>query len=217
MRDAIAKAGVPFMVAHTLRFNSVVRAVREELATLGTLHQVCLSQRFEPSPLAWIDDPRLSGGGNILHTGVHSFDLLRFFAGADPSSVIARTRRLVTRHTEDSFVASFSFPTPLLGSVNGSRATAGRSGTIEIAGEHGQIHADHVHGWGVRLRGTRSEPLIVAPPVPTVRETLHAFARAIRDGEPPPITLTDGLWAVSMAEACYRSASSNREAEIEAS
>jgi predicted dehydrogenase len=178
---------------------------------------VCLSQRFEPSPLAWLDDPRVSGGGNILHTGVHSFDLLRFFAGADPSSVVARTRRLVTRQTEDSFVALFSFPTPLLGSVTGSRATASRSGTIEIAGEHGQIHADHVHGWGVRLHGTRSEPLIVASPVPTVRETLHAFARAIRDGEPPPITLTDGLWAVSMAEACYRSATSTREAEIEPS
>jgi predicted dehydrogenase len=217
IRDAIAEAGVPFMVAHTLRFNSVVRAVREEIAALGTLHQVCLSQRFEPSPLAWLDDPRVSGGGNILHTGVHSFDLLRFFAGADPSSVVARTRRLVTRQTEDSFVALFSFPTPLLGSVTGSRATASRSGTIEIAGEHGQIHADHVHGWGVRLHGTRSEPLIVASPVPTVRETLHAFARAIRDGEPPPITLTDGLWAVSMAEACYRSATSTREAEIEPS
>jgi predicted dehydrogenase len=58
--------------------------------------------------------------------------------------------------------------------------------------------------------------LTVASPVPTVRETLHAFARTIRDGEPPPITLADGLWAVSMAEACYRSASSTREAEVEA-
>jgi predicted dehydrogenase len=216
MRDAVAKAGVPFMAAHTLRFNSVVRAVREEIAALGALHQVCLSQRFEPSPLAWLDDPRVSGGGNILHTGVHSFDLLRFFAGADPTSVVARTRRLVTRQTEDSFVALFSFPAPLLGSVAGSRATASRSGTIEVVGEHGQIVADHVHGWAVRLRGTRSEPLTVATPVPTVREALRTFARMIRTGEPAPITLADGLWAVSMAEACYRSASSGREAEVEA-
>jgi predicted dehydrogenase len=216
MRDAVAKAGVPFMAAHTLRFNSVVRAVREEIAALGALHQVCLSQRFEPSPLAWLDDPRVSGGGNILHTGVHSFDLLRFFAGADPTSVVARTRRLVTRQTEDSFVALFSFPAPLLGSVAGSRATASRSGTIEVVGEHGQIVADHVHGWAVRLRGTRSEPLTVATPVPTVREALRTFARMIRTGEPAPITLPDGLWAVSMAEACYRSASSGGEAEVEA-
>src|SRR5262249_1388762 len=157
-----------------------------------------------------------SGGGNILHTGVHSFDLLRFFTAANPAAVIARTRRLVTRQTEDSFVALFSFPAPLLGSVAGSRATAGRSGTIEVVGAHGQIVADHARGWGARLRARHSEPLTVAPPVPTVREALRAFARMVRAGEPGPITLADGLWAVSMAEACYRSASSGREAEVEA-
>ena len=48
------------------------------------------------------------------------------------------------------------------------------------------------------------------------REALRAFARMVRAGLPPPITLGDGLWAVSMAEACYRSASSGGEAEVEA-
>jgi hypothetical protein len=37
----------------------------------------------------------------------------------------------------------------------------------------------------------------------------------VRDGEPAPISLADGLWAVSMAEACYRSTDSGLEAEIE--
>jgi predicted dehydrogenase len=216
IRDAVARAGVPFLVAHTLRFNSVVRAVRDGIDALGRLHQVWLSQRFEPSSLAWLDDPRLAGGGNLLHTGVHSFDLLRFFTGADPRSVVALTRRVVTRNSEDDFVALFSFHDPLLGVAAGSRATASRSGAIEIAGERGQIVADHVHGWAARLHGTRSEPLTVAPPVPTVRETLRAFARTIREGEPAPITLADGLWAVSMAEACYRSADFRREANVEA-
>jgi predicted dehydrogenase len=215
IRDAVAREGVPFLAAHTLRFNSVVRAVSDEIGSLGAVHQVWLSQRFEPSTLAWLDDPRLSGGGNLLHTGVHGFDLLRFFTGADPRSVVARTRRVVTRNAEDDFVALFSFDGPLLGSVAGSRATASRSGAIEIAGEHGQIVADHVHGWAARLRGWSSEPLAVAPPVPTVREALRAFARMVRDGEPAPISLADGLWAVSMAEACYRSAESGLEAKIE--
>ncbi len=216
IHDAVARAGVPFLAAHTLRFNSVVRAVRDEIGALGALHQVWLSQRFEPSSLPWIDDPRLSGGGNLLHTGVHSFDLLRFFTGADPRSVVARTRRVVTRNNEDDFVALFSFDDPLLGSVAGSRATASRSGAIEIAGEHGQIVADHVHGWAARLHGANSKALAIAPPVPTVREALRAFARTVRNGEPAPITLADGLWALSIAEACYRSAESGRDVEIEA-
>ena len=215
IRDAVANAAVPFLAAHTLRFNSVVRAVRDEIAALGALHQVCLSQRFEPSRLPWLDDPRVSGGGNLLHTGVHSFDLLRFFVEGDPRSVVARTRRVVTRNSEDDFVALFSFDGPLLASVAGSRATASRSGVIEVVGEHGQIVADHVHGWASRLRATSSETLAVAPPVPTVREVLRAFARTVRDGAPAPITLDDGLWTLSMAEACYRSANSGQEAEIE--
>jgi len=210
IRRAVDAAAVPCMVAQTLRFNSVVRAVRDNLGRLGTLHQVSLTQRFEPSLLAWLDDPRTSGGGNLLHTGVHSFDLLRFLTEENPRAVRAETRRVVTRQSEDNFAAVFSFSGPLLAVVSGSRATASRTGAIEIAGEHGQILADHVHGSALRIAGTKREPLEVPPMAPTVRETLRAFARILRDGSAPPITLDDGLWSVAMAEACYRSAESGK-------
>jgi myo-inositol 2-dehydrogenase/D-chiro-inositol 1-dehydrogenase len=208
IRRAVEAAGVPCMVAHTLRFNSVIRAVRDALARIGTLHQLSLTQRFEPSLLEWLDDPRVSGGGNLLHTGVHSFDLLRFLSGENPRAARAEIRRVVTRRSEDNFAAVFSFSGPLLAVVSGSRATASRCGTIEIAGEYGQIVADHVHGFAFHLSGTERAPLEIPPAAPTVRETLRAFARVLRDGSPPPITLEDGLWSVAMAEACYRSAES---------
>jgi predicted dehydrogenase len=214
IRRAVETAGVPCMVAQTLRFNAVVRAVRDNLGRLGALHQISLAQRFEPSLLEWLDDPRVSGGGNLLHTGVHSFDLLRFFGGENPRAAKAETRRVVTRRSEDNFAAVFSFPGPLLAVVSGSRATASRCGVIEIAGEHGQIMADHVHGFAVRLSGTECEPLEVPPEAPTVRETLRAFARVLCDGSPPPITLEDGLWSVAMAEACYRSAESGKTESV---
>ncbi|HSD11467.1 MAG TPA: Gfo/Idh/MocA family oxidoreductase [Candidatus Binatia bacterium] len=210
IRRAVGAAGVPCMVAHTLRFNSVVRAVRNDLGKLGALHQLSLTQRFEPSLLDWLDDPRVSGGGNLLHTGVHSFDLVRFLTGDNPRAVRAETRRVVTRQSEDNFAAVFSFSGPLLAAVSGSRATASRSGAIEVAGEHGEITADHVHGFAYRVSGAEREPLDVPPPVPTVRETLRAFARMLRGDPLPSITLEDGLWSVAMAEACYRSAESGK-------
>jgi predicted dehydrogenase len=210
IRRAVQSAAVPAMMAHTLRFNSVVRAARDAAQRLGPIHQVCLSQRFEPSRLDWIDDPRRSGGGNVLHTGVHSFDLLRFFTARDALAVCARVSRLFTARTEDNFVALFGFDGPLLGAVAGSRATASRSGAIEIVAERGQIVADHVGGSAVRIVGTRREPLAVDPPVHTVVETLRAFAALLRGARPAPITLDDGLWAVAMAQACYRSAESQR-------
>ena len=208
IREAVERATVPAMVAQTLRFDTVIRAVVSDLPRLGALHQICLTQRFEPSRLDWLDDRRVAGGGNVLHTGVHSFDLIRHLSGVNPRSALALTRRVVTRDTEDNFNAVFSFEGPLLASVAGSRATDGRSGAIEIAGEHGQIVADHVHGFAFHLRGTERRPIHVGPREPTVRETLRAFTRMLVSDAPPPITLDDGLWAVAMAEACYRSAQS---------
>src|SRR5205823_5241017 len=74
-------ARVPCLMAQTLRWNAVVRAIRARLPEIGALHAVVLNQRFEPSPLVWLDDPSMSGGGILLHTGVHSFDLVRFLTG----------------------------------------------------------------------------------------------------------------------------------------
>ena len=91
------------MVAHTLRFDSTIQTVRAHLPEIGPLHALYLSQRFEPSTLAWLDRRAESGGGIVLHTGVHSFDLLRFLTGLEVTRVWCRTAQVVTRETEDSF------------------------------------------------------------------------------------------------------------------
>ncbi|TMA94232.1 MAG: hypothetical protein E6J70_17505, partial [Deltaproteobacteria bacterium] len=83
-------AGVRCLMAQTLRWNAVVRALRARLPEIGALHAVVLNQRFEPSPLVWLDDPSMSGGGILLHTGVHSFDLVRFLTGCEVTEVFCR-------------------------------------------------------------------------------------------------------------------------------
>jgi len=63
MLDVVRAAGIPLMVAQTLRYNSVVRCLLAARERLGPIHALCLSQRFEPSRLGWIDDPVVAGGG----------------------------------------------------------------------------------------------------------------------------------------------------------
>lgn len=214
--DATSGAGVPVMVAHTLRFNHVVRAFKTALPTIGALHAVALTQRFEPSALAWLDRPRDSGGGMILHTGVHSFDLLRYLAEQDAMRVTASVTRVVTRETEDNFAVTVEMEGGVRAVIGGSRATAGRSGSIELAGRDGQLTGDHVHGLAARLVATTRTPLEIGAAVMTVQATLAEFAAALSERRRPAITLADGAKAVAIAEAFYRAIASGRAESVEA-
>jgi predicted dehydrogenase len=211
MCERIAASGTRCMVAHTLRFNAVVQTMKAHLHAVAPLHSIYLSQRFEPSPLAWLDRKAESGGGIVLHTGVHSFDLLRFLGGGEIEQVWCQTNKVFTKETEDNFAMTCSFSDSLLkGVVLGSRSTYSRCGLVEIVGEKGQLVGDHAHDFVYLLKGLVRTPLSVAPPVPTVRETLKAFVEGLQHGTSFPITVEDGLRAVAVAEACYRSAASGQ-------
>jgi hypothetical protein len=120
----------------------------------------------------------------------------------------AESRELVkANQTEDSFAMTCQLSNPsLVATIAGSRAMGGRVGLRELAGARGHLLADHVHGWVHLVRGTERLTLSVPSPVPTVRETLDAFVRALREGTSFPISIEDGLRAVAIADAAYRSA-----------
>lgn len=207
IRDLITASKVRCMVAHTLRFNAVVQTLKAHVPEIAPLHSLYLSQRFEPSPLAWLDHKAESGGGIILHTGVHSFDLLRFLSGDEVTHVWCQTNRVFTTETEDNFSMLCRLRDPLLqGAVTGSRSTQSRAGLIELSGEKGQLLGDHTHGFAYLIRGLERIPLQVGPSVPTVRAFLMAFVEGLQYDTAFPITVEDGLHAVAIAEACYRSA-----------
>jgi myo-inositol 2-dehydrogenase / D-chiro-inositol 1-dehydrogenase len=224
LRDQLETSGVPCLMAQTLRFSGVVRAVRAVLAEIGPASEVVLGQSFEPTRLAWLDDPSSSGGGNILHTGVHMFDLLRDLTGGEVREVSCVLASVTTTRTEDSFAASMTIdppggdsdgtPRPLLAGVYGSRATESRSGEIRVIGRRGQIVADHVHRRIAIVRGWSETALPPPPDVPTVREVLRLFLPVAEGRLVPPVTARDGAAAVAIADACYRSAESGRRTEV---
>ena len=215
-REMAARAertGTFAMVAHTLRFDPLIRRMREEVASLGPLRVIALNQRFEPTDRPWIDEP--GRGGAILNTGVHGFDLMRFLTGCEVVSIYAEAAAVVTRRTEDEVVAVMRLePGGVLATLDNARTTQGRSGRIEIAGERGQLRGDHVHRDLHRLEGRHATSLGPIPPAATVAEALRAFVRAVARGEPPPITVHDGLAAVEIAEACRRSVELGRRVDV---
>ena len=220
MLASIESADLHCLAGHTLRFNSVCRAMREAIDKVGRLDTLTFSQRFPPQlQLDWLDDPARSGGGNIMHTGVHCFDLLRWFTGLEVSSVACSMRSAVTTDTEDNFVASLQLSNGrTLAQVNCSRSSNSRNGLIEISGEHGQLVGDHVLGTLHFLGPDGPSELTPDAPVMTVPAILEAFAAGVggKQDASAAASYRDGLAAAAVAEACYRSVSSGRFEDVAA-
>jgi len=210
----VRSSRVPLMVAQTLRYNGVVRALRAHLEEIGTITSVALSQRFEPSLLPWLDDPDRAGSGVALHTGVHSFDLLRYLTGREVRSVAAHVSSVNTSKTEDNCAASLELDGGVLATVSLARTTRGRTGLIEISGERGTLAGDHVLQRAHWVRGRAATPIAVGEAVPTVREVLRDFIVALECGGEVPIPLQEGLAAVAVADACVESARQGRTVRV---
>jgi predicted dehydrogenase len=216
MLSAIRKAGVYSMAGHTLRFNTVVNAVRREVGRIGRIDSIVLTQRFGPqTQIEWIDDPARAGGGNILHTGVHSFDLIRYMTGLETATAACRTSSVYTESTEDNFAALLTFrDSHATGLVNCARSSPARNGLIEISGENGQLVGDHVLNTLMWITPDGVEPVELDAPKQTVQEALNALVEDARTGAAPRADFHDGLVAVAVVDACYRAAQSGRHETV---
>jgi predicted dehydrogenase len=215
IRDTIRASGIAALMAHTLRWNSMVRAVREHLPGMGALRALAVNQRFETSSLPWLDDPAISGGGIVNHTGVHSFDLVRHLTGREVTRVFCRTAQADTTATEDNFLALLELEgSNALVSASGSRATAGRSGLIDLAAAEGQLVGDHQLHFAYTTRGLDRRPLPLPEPTMTVRAVLESFVDLLERGTPPPAAIDDGVRAVQIAEACLASARTGQSVAV---
>src|SRR4029453_17758618 len=129
--------------------------------------------------------------------------------------VRCRTSRIATARTEDTFAAVFDLDgSDAIVTVSGCRATAGRSGLIDVAAAEAQLVADHQLHFAYRVRGLERTPLDLPPPTYTVRDALVSFASLLATGIEPPASLADGVRAVQIAEACYRSAAEDRAVDV---
>ena len=207
--DLAARAeahGAPVvMVAQTLRWNPVLRRVRELWPTLGPVHLIRLAQRLEPTELAWQRDPALTVGGSVLLTGVHLFDTVRWLSGREFVQVDSRQERVLNPVVEDLFLARCRLDDGCWADLEVSKYTRSRAGWIEVVGEHGQIHADYLTGGLVRRGDGREEREAVDARTPTLPGILAAWRDAIDGRAPTPVTATDGLRTLEIVDACYRS------------
>ena len=210
MVRAARDAGVTLMTAQTLRFTPVLARLRDRLVDVGSLEYLVLAMRAERPPHRWLGDPSQAGGGVLLEIGIHLLDLIRFLTGDEAVEAVADLARRHTSRVEDLALARFRLANGVSCYVEVSRVSGGRVCRVEAIGQTGQLIADVDRSLLTRIEGRMIVDTEAVPDRPTVITVLEAFAKSLSTGTPVPVSGEDGLRAVAMAEACYRSAREGR-------
>lgn len=193
-------------VAQTLRYNPVIRSLKEQLPLMGRLHSFAVNQRIEPSSLAWHDDPDAAGAGVVIHTAVHIFDSLRLITGQNIERVMASARSVHSKRLEDLVTVLAEFEDGTLGTVDVSKVGNARSGRWEFILQEGQLHGEQIHLQLSKIRGTEVVEQRNYEPLPTILHLLQDWRDYLNGRIHNPVPGGDGLYAVKVCDACLRSA-----------
>jgi predicted dehydrogenase len=234
MIEACRQHDVRLSVIKPWRYRGSTRRLYESIqrGEIGDVRMLTLWWLYPRIPFIgkeWFRDPK--EGGLFLDAGSHCFDYLRWIAGAEPTRLYAQ----VANYNHDSETPRSTMTT--LTFANGVMATLWLSYEVpspgweqtdfraRVVGSSGNLDA---HGYGAFQLGrgdtweTQYEqaPMdYVNRPMEFVRleafvDMVQDFIDALRDGREPPVTGQDGLAAVAMVEAGYRSSALGQAVDL---
>lgn len=225
---AVKESGITFMQSFPKRFDPVSHAVRQ-LVGDGVLGRIGLvrirhghSYGFDPDfKQRWYVDPTLSGGGALLDEGIHAADFLRWLFGR-PRGVVASVSSALGLKVEDLGVAVFDYDDGMIAEIASSFSFAAADASIEIYGAEGtalvsgvDLASRDITTTGFLRVYRRTQPdkaWRIEPVTPRFKlgqfhhQNAIEFARALRSKTRPPITLADGLAALTMIMRAYDAA-----------
>jgi len=221
MIAAAQRTGRRLMIAHMWRFDREILWLRELVASgqLGKVfkvksHAIWLYEG--PRPHSWFVQPELAGGGALADMGIHSLDTLRFvLGGARPTKVFANVgTHFQDIELEDTATVLLEFEGGIAGLIEAGwyhLYADGLEGYTQVYGTRGYARAlpsefhSHVGGvWSVTY--PKMPKRQQQCDMPMYQAQMDYFLDCVlNDREPSPGGI-DGLWAMRMLEAAYRSA-----------
>ncbi len=189
-------------------------------------------QRYIDGRASWMLDRKRSGGGPMYNLGVHWIDLLRWvledevtevsgqnvkvnqaYDVEDNSFAHLRFRRGTIAALDISYTVPDSFPhgRDLYVSVRGTQGVVSWSPAYEGARDVLAVSSDHPDFAGSPRRNLEFE----LEPVKGYSgymgaQYVRSFVEAIREGKSPTVSGEDGVAALKVVEAIYRSAADKR-------
>ncbi len=208
--EAATKAKISVMTAQTLRYEPTIRQLQAIAPSLGQWQYLVCTMRFESGPALPGKNTSWSNYGSLMEFGIHLLDLVRFLTRDEVHSVSADIGRPTTQNPENQAFIKLVTQMGLPCYLDISRVSQGRVTRAEIMGSKGQASADWTTNIVRKISGRNEILDYPFPPSATLIEVLRDFCQGIRTGGPMPITAEDGLRAVEIADACYRSAQTGK-------
>jgi predicted dehydrogenase len=225
MIQACRENGVALSVIKPWRYRGSTRGLHDLIrrGEIGDVRMISLWWLYPRIPFIgkdWFRDPK--EGGLYLDAGSHCFDYLRWIAGAEPVRLYSQLANYnADGETPRSTMTTLTFANGVMASVwlSYEVPTPGWKHTdfrALVVGSTGDLDA---HGYGaLRLgRGEAWQTIYEQAPMDYINRPFEParleaffdmtqdFIDALREGREPPVTGEDGLAAVSLVEAGYRS------------
>jgi 1,5-anhydro-D-fructose reductase (1,5-anhydro-D-mannitol-forming) len=221
MVGAAAEAEVLLGTGFHLRHKATARAAREAVGAgrLGDVfyaEMACGAGKGLYPYDTWRADPALSGGGTLLHQGVHAVDLVAYLCD---QPVIEVTAMIDKPGAEDVFVGSCRLSDGTLANISSHSLRMGTRPDWTVFGTGGWLDArggtSPAPGDTLELHDDAGISRLAASTAPAYVTEVADFSEAVVSGTEPIASGIDGLRAVAVADALYRAAEERRSVRVD--
>lgn len=208
-------AGLVLAFGHNRRFLPAIQEMRASLATraLGEiLHaEGAFSGNFGLGyrPGIWRATREESPAGGMTAMGIHIIDAFIHLVGRIASVRCESQRKVLSVDLDDTTSAFMRFENGATGYLS-TLTASGRIVRIQVFGTRGWLHLlDHhvLERCDIDGRVSRAE----FPAVDAERLELEAFAQAVSEGRPYPVTPEEAIHGVAVMQAAFQSAERDGE------
>nr|CAD6438082.1 inositol 2-dehydrogenase [Rhizobium sp. Q54] len=211
----VRETGAKLMLGFQRRYDPHFSAVKKAIAD-GRIGDVEMIQIISRDPGAPPMDYIKSSGGIFRDMTIHDFDMARFLLGEEPMTVYATASVLTDKAIEgvDFDSASVTLTTASgkhCTISNSRRATYGYDQRVEVHGSKGTISVENQRPVTIELATgagfTRPalHDFFMTRYVEAYAAEIAAFVSVVKDGASPSPSGEDGLRALMLADAAFRS------------
>ncbi len=216
-QNVVDATGRPVMIGFNRRFDTNFSALKQALTAgeIGKAELLSITS-FDPAPppVAYIK----VSGGIFRDMMIHDFDMANFVMGSAPVSITATASSIVDPEIGaagdfDTAIVTLHYAGGELAVIkNSRRAVYGYDQRVELLGSKGLLQAQNMlentvvksgtHG----VTGAKPTYFFLERYMQAYKAEWSAFVAAITEGAALPVTLSDGVLALAMAEAATKSA-----------